>query len=127
MPKSWKPTIVEGYEVSSHGDVRSYWRRGHNRTFPTPKELVPCLGNHGYPVVNMKGRVYCVHDLVCRAFHGDPEEGQEVAHKDGTRTNNHVDNLRWASRSENIKDSIKHGTWQVRTEHPRWGEGRPAR
>jgi hypothetical protein len=34
----------------------------------------------------------------------------EVAHRDGTRTNGNANNLRWATRAENMADSIEHGT-----------------
>ncbi len=44
-----------------------------------------------------------VHRLVCQAFHGPPETGQEVNHLDGVKTNNSAQNLEWATRSENLK------------------------
>lgn len=34
----------------------------------------------------------------------------EACHNDGTRTNNHPNNLRWGSHSENMRDRNKHGT-----------------
>jgi hypothetical protein len=33
-----------------------------------------------------------------------------VAHGDGSRDNNHVTNLRWATRRENAADAARHGT-----------------
>lgn len=54
-----------------------------------------------------------VHRLVCEAFYGPaPEGATDVAHFDGCRTNNRVENLRWASRKENMQDAIQHGTTQ---------------
>lgn len=34
----------------------------------------------------------------------------DVAHNDGTRTNNRPENLRWATRQENHADKVIHGT-----------------
>lgn len=52
-----------------------------------------------------------VHRLVCKAFYGLPtKERPHVAHKDGTRTNNCVENLYWASYAENRADCRRHGT-----------------
>lgn len=49
------------------------------------------------------------HDLVCRAFHGPPEEGQVVLHKDNDRLNTKPSNLKWGTQSSNIKDMWKDG------------------
>ena len=57
---------------------------------------------------NGKTKYFLVHRLVCFAFH--PIEGLneledykhlDVNHKDGEKSNNHKDNLEWATRSEN--------------------------
>jgi Spy/CpxP family protein refolding chaperone len=34
----------------------------------------------------------------------------EACHKDGTRSNNSLTNLRWDTKSANSQDSIRHGT-----------------
>jgi len=51
---------------------------------------------------------YWLHRLICKAFHGDPPlyDGEEahVRHLDGDPSNNHADNLRYGSRSENERD-----------------------
>lgn len=52
-----------------------------------------------------------VHRAVCWAFHGPPPTPQHVvAHCDGNGQNNHADNLRWATQSENLADRDLHGT-----------------
>jgi hypothetical protein len=46
-----------------------------------------------------------------------PTPKHEVAHGDGTRDNNRPENLRWATRSENLLDRTLHGTGRVRSAH----------
>ena len=103
----WKPVIgfEESYDVSNMGRIRSYRRNS------PPVLLRPGLTSAGYPSVALgRGNTNLVHKLVATAFLGLPKPGQEVRHKDGTRTNNHVDNLCWGSRSENNLDKRRHGT-----------------
>lgn len=68
------------------------------------------IDKDGYRRVRLDGRQERVHRLVCEAYHGPPPEGFEVCHSDGSRTNNRADNLRWGSKSENVRDSVAHGT-----------------
>ena len=60
-----------------------------------------------------------VHRLVCEAFHGAPPKGRNhVAHWDGVRDNNNVENLRWASPKENAEDRMRHGTAPIGEQGP---------
>lgn len=91
------------YQASSEGRIRNA---------NTGLVLKPWLAGLGYQYVGL-GRQFrsTVHRLVCLAFHGPaPTDRPHVAHFDGERLNNRASNLRWASRSENLADSIRHGT-----------------
>ena len=58
-----------------------------------------------------------VHRLVAMAFHG-PSADCAVAHNDGSRTNNHASNLRWATQRENLRDCREHGTALLGARNP---------
>lgn len=118
----WKPVPgYEGsYEVSNLGRVRALprWVNSKNGSFALKRMKIMSgspNGKTGYPEVklakNGSSRGHSVHRLVCLAFHGPAPDGRDqVAHCDGTRTNNRADNLRWASAKENADDRIAHGT-----------------
>lgn len=67
----------------------------------------------GYGVVSYEGHQQYAHRLICGWVHGDaPTDLHEVAHSCG---NGHLGcvnpkHLRWATRSENHADKLKHGT-----------------
>jgi hypothetical protein len=108
----WR-TVAEfpDYEVSNYGQVRNTVARPG--TFigrlikPRPRKLghsAACLTQGG------KSNFREIHRLVAFAFIGEPPTPKhQVAHKDGDATNNYVENLRWATRSENEMDKVEHG------------------
>ena len=51
-----------------------------------------------------------VNVLVCLAFHGPRPDDHDAAHWNGDRTDNRPENLRWATRSDNLADRGRHGT-----------------
>ncbi|WP_084501480.1 NUMOD4 motif-containing HNH endonuclease [Nocardia xishanensis] len=50
-----------------------------------------------------------VHQLVMLAFVGPTPEGLEICHNDGNHENNRLDNLRFDTHAENMRDVIRHG------------------
>ena len=59
------------------------------------------------PYVNKKRKLAYVHIMVCSAFMGlPPTPKHEVNHIDYDKTNNHISNLEWVTRSENIRYSV---------------------
>ena len=73
-----------------------------------------CRAASGYRVVMIERKVYMVHRLVKFAFHGPPRNDQawQVNHLDGNKSNNHLDNLHYATPSENSKHSFASGSRQ---------------
>lgn len=52
-----------------------------------------------------------VHRLVADALIGAaPSPSHQIAHFNGVRTDNRVENLRWATVAENFADMVRHGT-----------------
>lgn len=71
-------------------------------------------GTSGYMQVYLydgKGGRKCkqVHRLVAEAFIPNPENKRTVNHIDGNKTNNNIDNLEWATDSENALHAHKNG------------------
>ena len=110
--EQWRPVVgwEDLYEVSSHGRVRSLHKRGR----ATGGILAANANSSAYPMVGLcragvrTGRK--VHSLVAEAFIGPRPDGMEICHRDGNSKNNRAENLRYGSRSENIQDTVTHGT-----------------
>ena len=64
----------------------------------------------GYGRFNFLGTHHNAHRIVCRAVHGEPRDGQEVAHICGNRACCNSKHLEWTTRKENHSHKRKHGT-----------------
>jgi hypothetical protein len=104
-----------GYEFSERGDVRRLTQGG--RRYPAGYVLTVKAHSRGYLCYTLndecgKAVTMLAHRLVAMAFLPEPLPGQsEVAHGDGTRTNNDCRNLRWATPRDNQDDRKLHGTY----------------
>jgi len=65
---------------------------------------------HGYPKLNLDGKVQNGHRAMCKRVHGDPLPGQEAAHSCPNRSCITPKHLRWATPLENAADKGRHGT-----------------
>lgn len=117
----WLPVVgFEGYfEVSDHGRVRgldrSFVRADGRPLYVKGRIRKPSLVRHGYLNIGIAKpgvppRTYLVHQLVLAAFVGPCPEGLEVLHWDDNHGNNHLANLRYGTRSDNMRDAIRNGT-----------------
>lgn len=99
-----------GYQVSNDGQVRSLPRsilcsNGVTITWKG-RTLKPVLDGTGYPRVTLRRRKRKkVHRLVAEAFLPSPKVPMDIDHIDRDRTNNRVENLRWATRRQNLLNS----------------------
>lgn len=113
----WLPVVgYEGlYDVSDHGRVWSYGRnavRGSHLYRVGEGIVVPLLFEGRYWRVRLyrdeELTVRRVHQLVLEAFDGPCPEGQESCHGPKGGLDNHRTNLRWDTRSENLRDIGRH-------------------
>jgi HNH endonuclease/NUMOD4 motif-containing protein len=108
--ESWRPVVgFDGYFVSSIGRVCSV-DRIINGKYCRGRILRPGAQASGHITVALgRGNTKGVHVLVLEAFIGPCPDGQEALHADDNPTNNHLSNLRWGTRSENLSDAIGNG------------------
>ena len=90
----------EGYEVSNTGKIKS---------LKTNRLLKPQKNNCGYLYIllsdqNKKVKINLIHRLVFDSFIGI-EDGLEINHLDEDKENNRLDNLKWVSEQENVKQA----------------------
>lgn len=95
---AWKKIKqCKNYSVNTVGDVRNDKTGMLKRPYKDSK--------NGYLYVdlweNNKPKKIAVHRLLAEAFLPNVENKPCVYHKDGNRCNNSIDNLRWATYSEN--------------------------
>jgi hypothetical protein len=107
----WKdvPGYEGQYQVSNEGRVKSFRRRKDGVL------LAPGRMPGGHLSVSLgRGRSRCVHELVLLAFVGPRQPGQECLHGNGNPSDNHLANLRWGTRSENLRDKVLHGQCKLK-------------
>ena len=97
-PECWRE--IEGfpnYQVSNLGRVKN------NKT---DKILKPYKTNRGYHTIGFwsdgKKKRLSIHRLVAKAFLPNPRNLPEVNHINGSKADNNVRNLEWASGSNNV-------------------------
>jgi hypothetical protein len=110
----WRPIpSLDGvYEASSLGRIRRAKPGVATRAGRVLRLGYQPWGHSCFEACGPWGRrMVRVNRAVCEAFYGPPpEEKMEAAHGDGNPANNHFQNLRWASRTENESDKLRHGT-----------------
>lgn len=90
--EEWRDSLtLEGYQVSNKGRLRNTVT---NRVYKGP------INVYGYPMFNS----IPIHRLVAEAFLPNPDNKPFVDHIDTDRANNDVNNLRWVTQEENMRN-----------------------
>lgn len=107
---------MEKYLVNEFGDLISF-RKGYPYIM---KRQQYRIGYQYYPIqFGKKTLKIKVHRIVAKTFLADVGGKELVNHKDGDKTNNHINNLEWCTNSENQIHAFrvlgsKHGGKQKR-------------
>ena len=81
--------------LPSSGSHRGHWTKG------TP------LGLGGYLGITIKRKKFLVHRIVAQTFLSNDENLPEIDHINRQKTDNNVSNLRWCTRSQNMRNTMK--------------------
>ena len=126
--EQWQPIPgwEDSHEISSTGRVRTKTRRvvaknGVSRQV-RGRELVVSSRPNGYQFVALwrdnKPHQISIHRAVLSAFDRLPNQGEVGMHLDDDPTNNSIENLRWGTTSDNVRDcSAKRRHNKSRNDH----------
>ncbi|MET4072994.1 NUMOD4 domain-containing protein [Hymenobacter sp. UYCo722] len=96
-----------GYQVSNKGQVR------------VNGLVKPQHNDNGYRQIAWEGKQIRVHRIVAAAFCSKPEGCDIVNHIDGSRDNNHADNLEWTTSGGNTRHAAETGLLAAGERHAR--------
>ena len=104
------------YQVSNHGRVRSKdmkVRCAHGmRVMPGRIKKPQNTNGYQYAQLFEEGKIVLqtgIHRLVMLAFVGECPDGMEVLHADDNRANNHLSNLSYGTRKQNMEGAKERG------------------
>lgn len=113
--EEWRavPGYEGAYEVSDQGRIRGVDRRNSRGTLVRGRVLKFRLLPNGRPRVSLccDGviRDWYPYRLVLEAFVGPCPPGMEALHWDDDVANNRLSNLRWGTRTDNMRDMSRNG------------------
>lgn len=104
------------YQINEHGLVKSlsrYVKVGQKLRFLRERLLAISIKKEGYRFVRLSKEAvdvgYRINRVVAIVFIPNPFNLPEVNHKDGNKANNHVSNLEWVTKQENLAHALRIG------------------
>ena len=101
--KQWKPIFgidSKDYLISEDGEIVK----------KSTMKLLLFQERNKYQRVQIDGTLYSVHKKVWESFNlKEVPEGYQIDHIDGNKSNNHLNNLRLVTPSENMKNAYRNG------------------
>lgn len=114
------PTKFDGYYISEDGRIWTEWSIRGKRSIlremsqsprggasPTDRYLAVNISIKNELGKTIKQIPQYSHRLIAEALIENPNNYKEIDHIDSDKKNNHITNLRWVSRKENLKWSPK--------------------
>ena len=89
------------YEINKLGTVRRIYKNG-NITYPKPVKNIKT----GYMTVSLHNKPKSLHRLLALNFIPNPDNKPVVDHINTIREDNTLENLRWATVSENSRNTL---------------------
>ncbi len=89
---------LDDYLITEQGEIINKRKNRKVKAQPNGK---------GYLRVSIGGKLQFVHRLVAEKYLPNPENKQQVNHKDGNKLNNCVENLEWVTNQENRNHAVK--------------------
>lgn len=85
----------------------NYYITKDGRVFNSKKGtyLKKQIDRDGYEIITIRRKTYKIHRLICEAYLDNPENKPTVHHIDGNKMNNTIENLTWATYTE--QNSLK--------------------
>ena len=118
----WKSTYIfpDRYAISNKGNLKvlPYIKKtcnlgGYMEYTTKERAMSPTLDSSGYLQTSLSQdrskKCVKIAKLVAMAFVEGYEDGKQVNHIDGNKTNNHFSNLEWVTPQENVRHSYDTG------------------
>jgi hypothetical protein len=109
-------------KIQQHPKYKNYYISENGDVFRENRKLKTRITKFGYVQTwiteNSKTHYKFIHRLVAETFFPEQENGYEINHINGIKTDNHVSNLEWVKRADNIKHAWDKGLYKKADKSP---------